>query len=80
MLNDSTLTIYLFRYWPPKIMDFVKNMDPEEKAIIFCGKKARADDLSSEVSLQGIACQCIHGDREQVKIKRHNINVKIVCK
>lgn len=47
-------------------MNFVKEqMDPEEKAIIFCGKKARADDLSSEFSLAGICCSCIHGDRDQ---------------
>lgn len=46
-------------------MGFVKNMDKTEKAIIFCGKKARADDLSSEMSLQGIPVQCIHGDRDQ---------------
>lgn len=49
-------------------MDFVRNMKPDEKAIIFCSKKARADDLSSEISLQGIPVQCIHGDREQVTI------------
>lgn len=47
-------------------MDFVKNMDSNEKAIIFCSKKSRADDLSSEISLQGIPVQCMHGDREQV--------------
>lgn len=49
-----------------KVMDFVRNMSATEKAIIFCGKKARADDLSSEMSLAGMAVQCIHGDREQV--------------
>lgn len=48
-----------------KIMDFVKNMTKTEKAIIFCGKKSRADDLSSEISLQSIPVQCIHGDRDQ---------------
>lgn len=49
-----------------EVMDFVKNkLDPDEKAIIFCGKKARADDLSSEFSLEGICCQCIHGNRDQ---------------
>lgn len=42
-------------------------MQPEEKVIIFCGKKARADDLSSEISMKGISCQCIHGGREQVR-------------
>lgn len=47
-------------------MDFIKHMNDTDKAIIFCGKKARADDLSSEISLTGIAVQCIHGDRDQV--------------
>lgn len=49
-----------------KVMSFVQNMTKTEKAIIFCGKKARADDLSSEMSLSGLAVQCMHGDREQV--------------
>lgn len=48
-------------------MGFIKNMSEIDKAIIFCGKKARADDLSSEISLSGVACQCIHGDRDQVR-------------
>lgn len=46
-------------------MAFVRAMDPDDKAIIFCGKKARADDLSSEFSMEGIPCQCIHGNRDQ---------------
>lgn len=56
----------LFSY--VQVMDFIKNMADDDKAIIFCGKKARADDLSSEISLQNISCQCIHGDREQVNL------------
>lgn len=55
-----------FYYLSKQIMRFVKNMRNTDKAIIFCGKKARADDLSSEVSLKGVAVQCIHGDRDQV--------------
>lgn len=46
-------------------MEFVQNMDPEAKAIVFCGKKARADYLSCELSLRDVYCQAIHGDREQ---------------
>lgn len=58
-------------------MDFVKNqMDPEEKAIIFCGKKARADDLSSEFSLAGICCQCIHGNRDQADREQALVDIK----
>lgn len=48
-----------------QIMAFVKNMDGGEKAMIFCGKKIRADDLSSEMSMAGVPCQCIHGNRDQ---------------
>lgn len=58
-------------------MDFVKNqMDPDEKAIIFCGKKARADDLSSEFSLKNICCQCIHGNRDQSDREQALLDIK----
>ncbi|CAG2068438.1 unnamed protein product, partial [Timema podura] len=40
-------------------------MQPDDKVIVFVGKKARADDISSELSLNGVSCQSIHGDREQ---------------
>ncbi|XP_035903044.1 probable ATP-dependent RNA helicase DDX43 [Anopheles stephensi] len=48
-----------------RINEFVRDMRPTDKAIIFCGKKTRADDLSSEFMLSGIPCQSIHGNREQ---------------
>lgn len=41
-------------------------MRRNDKAIVFCGKKTRADDLSSDLSIEGVMCQCIHGDRDQV--------------
>lgn len=47
-------------------MEFATNMKADEKAIVFCGKKARADNLSSELIVVGVDCQSIHGDREQV--------------
>lgn len=46
-------------------MEFVHNLDPTEKIIVFCGKKSRADELSSELAMSGIHCQTIHGDRDQ---------------
>ena len=59
-------------------------MSPSDKAIIFCGKKARADDLSSEISLKNIPVQCIHGDRDQqdreqalADIKSGEVNILI---
>lgn len=48
-----------------RVMNFVKNMGPNDKAIIFCGRKTRADDLSSEFVLSGINCTSLHGDRDQ---------------
>lgn len=42
-----------------------KEMGPNDKAIIFCGRKDRADSLSCDFVLAGISCQSIHGNREQ---------------
>jgi len=47
------------------LTDFIQKMDPTDKVMVFVGRKARADDISSDLSLIGIDCQCIHGDREQ---------------
>ncbi|KAJ7341658.1 hypothetical protein JRQ81_006087, partial [Phrynocephalus forsythii] len=44
---------------------FIDTMKAQDKVIIFVGKKLTADDLSSEFSLQGIAVQSLHGNREQ---------------
>ena len=46
-------------------MRFANEMKPEDKCIIFCGRKTSADILSTEFSLKNICCQSIHGDREQ---------------
>lgn len=40
-------------------------MKSDDKAIVFCGKKAIADDIASDLTLAGIQCQCIHGSRDQ---------------
>ncbi|XP_047668414.1 probable ATP-dependent RNA helicase DDX43 isoform X2 [Tachysurus fulvidraco] len=47
------------------VFDFIYNMEPEDKVLIFVGKKIVADDLSSDLCLRGIAVQSLHGDREQ---------------
>jgi len=47
------------------LMEFIQNMAPDDKAIIFFGKKAKVDDISSDFALQEIQCQSIHGDRDQ---------------
>lgn len=43
----------------------LKTLTPKDKAIVFVGRKAVADDISSELALNDIACQCMHGDRDQ---------------
>lgn len=48
-----------------RITKFVREMGHNDKAIIFCGKKQRADDLSSDFCLMGVPVQSIHGDRDQ---------------
>lgn len=48
-----------------QLLDFIKSLEEEDKAIIFVGRKQVADQLASDLSLSGIICQCIHGDREQ---------------
>lgn len=49
-----------------RVLRFAKvEMLPTDKAIIFCGKKDRADSLSCEFVLEGISCQSIHGNRDQ---------------
>lgn len=57
ILTEEEKKAYLF--------DFIRNMKPDDKVIIFVGKKVKADDLSSDMCLQGLAVQSLHGDREQ---------------
>ncbi|XP_037929429.1 probable ATP-dependent RNA helicase DDX43 [Teleopsis dalmanni] len=47
------------------VLTFLKNLKSSDKVIIFCSKRARADDLSSDLSLKGLLTQCIHGSRDQ---------------
>ncbi|XP_063772881.1 probable ATP-dependent RNA helicase DDX43 isoform X2 [Pseudophryne corroboree] len=46
-------------------LHFIDSLKPEDKVLIFVGKKLIADDLSSDFSLQGIPVQSLHGNREQ---------------
>ncbi|XP_071013947.1 probable ATP-dependent RNA helicase DDX43 [Oncorhynchus clarkii lewisi] len=55
--QDEEKKAYLF--------NFVHNMEPEDKVLIFVGKKIMCDDLSSDMCLRGLAVQSLHGDREQ---------------
>nr|XP_023697302.1 probable ATP-dependent RNA helicase DDX43 [Paramormyrops kingsleyae] len=47
------------------LFDFIRNLEPEDKALVFVGKKLIADDLSSDLCLHGIKVQSLHGNREQ---------------
>lgn len=49
-----------------QLMDFIKNLEKTDKAIVFVGRKLVADQIASELSLDGVVCQCIHGDRDQI--------------
>ncbi|XP_063297805.1 probable ATP-dependent RNA helicase DDX43 [Pelobates fuscus] len=44
---------------------FIDCLKPEDKIIIFVGKKLMADDLASDLCIQGIQCEALHGGREQ---------------
>lgn len=35
-----------------QLMEFFCNMNPEDKVMVFVGKKSRADDISSELALK----------------------------
>ncbi|XP_054654016.1 probable ATP-dependent RNA helicase DDX43 [Dunckerocampus dactyliophorus] len=47
------------------LFGFIRNMLPEDKVLVFVGKKLICDDLSSDMCLHGLAVQSLHGDREQ---------------
>ncbi|XP_019743719.1 putative ATP-dependent RNA helicase DDX43 [Hippocampus comes] len=47
------------------LFGFIANLLPEDKVLIFVSKKIICDDLSSDMSLHGLAVQSLHGDREQ---------------
>lgn len=46
-------------------MAILTNLEPDDKVIVFCGKKSRVDHVASELCLQQVNCQTIHGDLEQ---------------
>jgi len=41
-------------------------MEPDDKVIVFCGKKSVTDDIASDLILHGVKCQSLHGNREQM--------------
>ena len=47
------------------LLDLFDQMTPEDKVIVFIGKKSRVDDIASDLSISGMMVQSIHGDRDQ---------------
>nr|XP_002720005.1 DEAD box protein 53 [Oryctolagus cuniculus] len=47
------------------IQEFLENMTPRDKVIVFVSRKITADDLASDLGIQGIPIESLHGDREQ---------------
>ncbi|XP_062940586.1 probable ATP-dependent RNA helicase DDX53 [Cynocephalus volans] len=47
------------------IQEFLENMSPKDKVIVFVNRKLVVDDLSSDFGIQGLPVQSLHGDREQ---------------
>ncbi|XP_036126073.1 DEAD box protein 53 [Molossus molossus] len=47
------------------IQEFLQSLSPKDKVIVFVSRKLVADDLSSDLSIQGLCVQTLHGDREQ---------------
>lgn len=48
-----------------RLFSFIEELQSDDKAIIFAGRKSTADHISSEFAMQGVSVQCLHGDREQ---------------
>ncbi|XP_060535000.1 probable ATP-dependent RNA helicase DDX43 [Cylas formicarius] len=53
-----------------ELMEFARNLGPDEKLIVFCGTKAQADYLSVELSMNRIPCAALHGNRDQCDRER----------
>lgn len=59
-----------------RMMQFVKAMRPTDKCIVFCGRKVTADELSCNLSLKGVLCSAIHGDRDQADREQSIADIK----
>lgn len=66
------------------LFDFLHCIDPSDKVIIFCGKKATATHISTMMAIRGINSQCIHTDQDQTEcetvlsaMSQENINILV---
>ncbi|KAJ8776947.1 hypothetical protein J1605_014965 [Eschrichtius robustus] len=58
------------------IQTFIESMSPKDKVIIFVSRKAVADHLSSDLCIQHISVESLHGNREQSDRERALKNFK----
>lgn len=72
----------VFNLFYLQLKEFFHNMGPSDKVIVFFGKKCKVDDIGSDLALSGVACQSIHGGREQADreqaledIKKGDVNI-----
>jgi len=58
-----------------RLVEFLtQEMEGDDKAIVFVGRKCTVDNISSDFALSDIRCQSIHGGREQYDREQvHNI-------
>lgn len=47
------------------MLHFFREMGPNDKVIVFFGRKAMVDYMSAQLALSGVNCQSIHGSRDQ---------------
>ncbi|KAL0587933.1 putative ATP-dependent RNA helicase DDX53 [Plecturocebus cupreus] len=47
------------------VQEFIENLTPNDKVIMFVSQKDIADDLSSDFNIQGVSAEALHGNREQ---------------
>ncbi|KAK2580130.1 hypothetical protein KPH14_012407 [Odynerus spinipes] len=47
------------------LYNFFREMESEDKVIVFFAKKSKVDDFASELALSQVICQSIHGGRDQ---------------
>ncbi|CAD1476446.1 unnamed protein product, partial [Heterotrigona itama] len=66
-VHTVTQTVYIIEEEEKTDMmyQFFRNMSPTDKVIVFFGKKVKVDDVASNLALQLVDVQSIHGGREQ---------------
>ncbi|CAG9826078.1 unnamed protein product [Diabrotica balteata] len=56
--------------------NFVRNMGEDDKIIVFCGKKAAVTDITSDLQVSGVRCDCLYGDKPQEDREQAYLDIK----